>query len=42
MQIFHQAAYRNLTSYVTALQSAPSYVRNSTQMRSLVDVVEVP
>jgi len=26
MQIFHQAAYRNLTSDVTTLQSAPSFV----------------
>jgi len=26
LQIFHQTAYRNSTSDVTALQSAPSFV----------------
>ena len=41
MQIFHQAAYRSLILDVTALKSTPSFVCSSTQMCSLVDVLEV-
>jgi len=42
MRIFHQTAYRNLTSDVTALKSTPSFVCSNTQMCSLVDALEVP